>query len=112
MIELLKYFRILFMSTRISRERLKAFCEDHIMRLTANNPGGIFTTVLTNVTNAYNAYYGDLSSELVNVAVKEGKTVAMNDSRSALEVVIRENENLVKYTYRTNPSSYEEFYPL
>jgi hypothetical protein len=32
MIELAKYFRILFMSSKLSRERLKAFCEDHIQR--------------------------------------------------------------------------------
>jgi hypothetical protein len=112
MIELIKYFRILFLSTKISRERLKGFCEDHIQRLAANNPGGIFTTILTDVTNAYNAYYGDLSSEVTNLAVKEGKTIAMNESRGALEVLIGENEPLVKYTYRSDKDKYEEFYPL
>ena len=81
MIELVKYFRILFLSVRISRERLKDFTESHILSLTAHNPGGIFTTILTNVTAAYNNYYGDLSSEAVNLAVQEGKTIAMKASR-------------------------------
>lgn len=112
MIELAKYFRILFMSVRISRERLKDFTESHILRLTANNPGGIFTTILTAVTAAYNNYYGDLSSESVNLAVQEGKTIAMNASRVALEKILSDNENLVAYTYRNTPETYEEFYPL
>ena len=34
MIDLMKYFRILFLSARISRERLKIFAESHLQRLT------------------------------------------------------------------------------
>src|SRR5688572_30545607 len=112
MIELIKYFRILFMSAKISRERLKDFTEDHIIRLTNNNPGGIFTVILTAVTNAYNSYYGDMSSEEVNLAVQEGKTVAMNNSRALLEKQLSDHEKLVAYTYRNAPETYEEFYPL
>jgi hypothetical protein len=111
MIELAKYFRILFMSPQISRERLKDFTESHIARLNANNPGGIFTTILTNITILYNIYFGDLSSERVNLAVQEGKTIAMESSKTALLNNISENEGLISYTYRNNPETYEEFYP-
>src|SRR3989442_8566816 len=111
MIELIKYFRILFLSPKISQERLKLFCEKHIQQLTSNNPGGIFTPILTAVTNAYNAYYGDLASKSINRAVQEGLTVAMEASRAALVQNIRDNEKLIKYTYRNNMAVYEEFYP-
>lgn len=112
MIELIKYFRILFMSPRISRDRLKSFCEDHIIRLTNNNPGGIFTTILTAVTAAYNAFYGDLSSMDVNRAVQEAKTEAMEASRQTLLKQLSDNEKLVSYTYRNDVGVYQEFYPL
>ncbi len=112
MIELAKYFRILFMSVRITDERLKDFCESHIQRLTANNPGGVFTTILNNITTAYNSFFGDMSSESLNLAVQEGKTIAMNASRIALEQNLSENEKLIAYTYRNAPETYEEFYPL
>jgi hypothetical protein len=111
MIEIIKYFRILFMSPKISRERLKDFTESHIQRLTANNPGGIFTVILTNIAVAYTNYFGDLSSEAVNLAVQEGKTIAMQASRTALEKNISDNEKLIAYTYRNAPETYEEFYP-
>lgn len=111
MIELVRYFNILFMSPQISRERLKDFTESHIARLTANNPAGIFTTILMNITTAYNSYFGDLSSESLNLAVQEGKTIAMENSKLALLKNISENEGLISYTYRNNPETYEEFYP-
>ncbi len=112
MIELAKYFRILFMSVRISRDRLKGFTEDHIQRLTANNPGGIFTGILTAILTAYNNFYGNLASKSVNEAAQEGKTIAMNESRDELEKNLSDNEKLIAYTYRTNKPFYEEFYPL
>ena len=108
----MKYFRVLFLSAKISRERLKNFTEDHIQRLTVNNPGGIFTGILTAITTAYNSYFGDLSSESINVAVQEGKTLAMKESRVALETTLSENEKLIAYTYRNNQPVYLEFYPL
>lgn len=111
MIELIRYFRILFLTPKLSRERLKAFCEDHIVRLTNNNPGGIFTTILTNVTAAYNAFFGDLSSFQLNEAVQEAKTEAMNASRTALLKQLSDNEKLVAYTYRNDAGVYQEFYP-
>ncbi len=112
MIELVRYFGILFMNPKISRERLKDFTESHIARLAANNPGGIFTTILTDITNAYTNFFGDLSSELTNLAVQEGKTIAMNESRLALEKNLSDNEKLIAFTYRNNLAVYEEFYPL
>ena len=111
MIELVKYFRILFLSAKISLERLKGFTEDHIQRLAGNNPGGIFTQILNDVTVAYNAYFGDLASESLNEAVKEGKTIGMKEARKALEKNISDNEGQVRYTYRDNDTFYEEFYP-
>jgi hypothetical protein len=111
MLELHRYFRILFLSHKISRERLKGFCEYHIIALTNHNPGGIFTTLLNDVTNAFNAYYGDMVGESTNEAVKQGKTVAMNTSRAALEKNISDNERLIAYTYRNDVRGYEEFYP-
>ena len=49
MLEIVKFFRILFLSQKISRQRLEDFASDHILKLTANNPGGIFTGLLTAV---------------------------------------------------------------
>ncbi len=112
MIELIKYFKILFLSTKLSNDRLKSFTQDHIQRLTENNPAGVFNTILAAITAAYTNYFGDVTSESQNQAVQEGKTIAKDESRQKLEQNISENEKLIAYTYRSNRSLYEEFYPL
>lgn len=112
MIELVKYFRILFLSPKISRERLRDFCRDHLQRLTANNPGGVFTPIITALTTAYNAYNADLTAYLTKTAQKEGRTLDADNKRNALLKNISDNEKLVAFTYKDNMPVYEEFYPL
>lgn len=111
MTKFFKYFRVLFLSPQLSYSALQDFTEDHIQRLIANNPGGIFTTILTAVTAAYNAYFGDLASKQLNEAVQENKTAALNESRVNLLKLLSDNEKLVKYTYRNDLPVYQDFYP-
>ena len=111
MIQFIKFFMILFMSSRISKSRLKSFAEDHISKLTLNNPGGIFTAQLTAVVAAYTAYYGDLSSESLKLSVQKAKTAGMETSRTTLLEKISEIHPLIVYTYRATPAVVLEFYP-
>ena len=107
MIELIKYFRILFLSPKLSIEVIQDFTEDHIQRLLANNPGGIFSTILANVTAAYNNFFGDASSKNLNEAVQKSLTTTMMQNRTDLEKYISDGEKLIKYTYRTNTAKYK-----
>ncbi len=111
MIDLIRYFKILFISLRVGRERLKNFTEDHIQRLNSVNPGGIFTTILTDVTNAYTAYFGDMADESLAQAVLEGKTVGQEAAMRALKLFISKAEGLISYTFGTDSEAYQEFYP-
>jgi len=111
MIDLAKYFRILFLSVRISRERLKLFGEVHIQRLATNNPGGIYTTLLTDTTNLYNLYAGDLADIATNEAAVEGKTIGMNSAKLALLQWLQISQENISYIYRNNRERYELFYP-
>ena len=58
MLNLINFFRILFNTSRISDLNLRKFCEDNLQRMIANNPGGIYTILITDTTTAYNGYYG------------------------------------------------------
>ncbi len=111
MIQLFKYFSILFTNKNISRQLLKDFTADHIARLTTNNPGGIFATILTNITNAYNSYFGDLDAEALKVRLQEGKTIAMDNTHVALTTLISKNAGLISYKYGEGSEIYEQFYP-
>ena len=111
MIDLMKYFRILFLSPQISRLRLKAFADKHIVRLTTNNPGGIFDGILADMIAAYTAYFQDIQDiDIVNAALKSLNASTNNAQRALLEK-IRELEPYIKYTYRNDVAVYLLFYP-
>lgn len=112
MIDLTKFFSLVFHSPRISRECLKDFVEDHIQRLTAHNPGGIFNAQLAAVQVAYASYFGHLSGGALHLAQQEGRTLALAEGRAKVEQLLNDNEKLIAYTYREAAAVYEEFYPL
>lgn len=111
MIDLIRYFKVLFFTLRVGRQRLKLFTEDHIQRLTANNPGGIFTAILTDMTNAYTAYFGDLADESLADAVLQSRTTSMEAARAAMVDFIVRGEGAVVYKWGKDSNVYQEFYP-
>lgn len=106
-----RYFRILFLTKNISRDNLKQFAEDHIQRLTVNNPGGIFTSLLVNVTNAYTSFFGDLSHTAIAGAVQKARTAGMSNSKDKAIQFIRDAHGLITYTFRDTPEIISTFYP-
>lgn len=111
MIDLSRYFRILFLNKNISRANLKQFTEDHIQRLIANNPGGIFTSLITTVTNAYTAFFGDMSDVSIADAALQARTAGMNAAKDNVIKFIRDAHGLITYTFRNSTETIQEFYP-
>jgi hypothetical protein len=111
MIDLKRYFLILFMTNIISVTKLKQFSETHIARLAANNPGGIYTPILVSATNAYNTFYGSSASQVLQLAVQKGMTSGMNSSQVALLKFIRQKEGTIKGEYGLGSSEYIEAFP-
>lgn len=111
MIDIAKYFLILFTATFINREMLKQFAETHINRLTANNPGGIYSTILANITTAYNLFFGDEASEALLLSVQKGLTLGMNTSRLALLHFIQQKEGAIKSKYGKGSLEYLQAFP-
>lgn len=111
MIDLTRYFKIQFVTLEVSRERLKNFTIDHIQRLTSSNPGGIFTSILTDITTVYTAYYGDIEDEDLAQAVLQSYTLGLDDSRKALVDFISRAEGIISFTWGKTSMEYEQFYP-
>ena len=111
MIDLMKYFRILFLSARISRERLKIFAESHLQRLTANNPGNIFAPLIAALQIALDDYNKDVVDISTVGAQLKSLTQSANDAQAAVLNKIRELEPYITYTYRNDRPVYLQFYP-
>jgi len=105
------FFRIVFKRARISYENLRKFTEIAIQRIAMNNPGGIYTPILTALTNAYTDYFGDLTDEETKKAIKEGSTITMNNALAEFILWVRTKEGIIKGTFGIGSAIYEEFYP-
>lgn len=111
MIDLTIFFKIIFDTIRISYGKLRNFSEDHVNRLAANNPGGIYNAILTDISSAYTNYFGALSDEATKKAVKEGATVIMNLAFDNFIAWVRQQHGTILGTFGENSSQMQEFYP-
>ena len=57
MIDLSIFFKNHFDSPFISDSKLLKFAQIHLKRLSVNNPGNIYDTIITEMTQVYNDYY-------------------------------------------------------
>jgi hypothetical protein len=105
------FFKNVFLGARISYEDLRKFTEIAMQRIANNNPGAIYTALLTALTNAYTAYFGDLTDEETKKAMKEGSTITMNNALQDFKLWVRTKEGIIKGTFGIGSAIYEEFYP-
>ncbi len=104
----------LFDDKELSDADLRSFAEDHLVRLSQpeNNPGGIYSVLITDTTTKYTAYYGKITSEAAKKAIAEGTTATRNQERKVTEEKISQLQGLVKYKFGETSGIYQEFYPL
>ncbi|MBK8658057.1 MAG: hypothetical protein IPN22_04085 [Bacteroidetes bacterium] len=101
----------IFADPRLSDANLRAFSEDHLIRLANNNPGAIYSSLISDTTSAYNAYYGKMSSEAIQTQIKEGLTLTKNQSRTLAEAKVSQLQGLIKFKWGETSAIYQEFYP-
>ena len=111
MINLITLFRNHFGAKSISDDKLKVFSEDHIQRLTANNEGGVFTTLITETTTAHNQYFGQISSEATSRALQKSHTKMVDDIMVSFKDEVSRREGLIKSLFGKDSSNYIEFFP-
>lgn len=101
----------LFDTKELSDSNLRTFAEDHLLRLSNNNPGAIYSSLITDTTTKFTAYFGKMSSEQLQSQIKEGLTVTKQQSRDAVEAKISSLQGLIKYKFGETSNVYQAFYP-
>lgn len=101
----------LFNDEKLSDSNLNQFTEDHLVRLANNNPGAIYSMLIADTTNKYNAYYGKMGSEISQNNIKEGLTIAKRDARAAAEAKVSSLQGLIKFKFGETGQVYQEFFP-
>jgi len=111
MINLSVFFKNHFDTKEISDDNMRKFADIHLLRITTNNPGGIYTTILTDTGTAYAAYFGAIADQAVRTAVKEGTTVELNIIIDSFKNDVSRKEGLIRSLYGEGSGTYQEFFP-
>ncbi|MFN8322851.1 MAG: hypothetical protein U0T74_09355 [Chitinophagales bacterium] len=102
----------LFNEKSLSDANLRSFCEDHLIRLSNNNPGAIYSTLISETTNKYTAYYGKMTSQAVQLSIQESMTASMKDAKVLVEEKIRSFYGLALFKFGEGNPSFQMLYPL
>lgn len=111
MILLTRLVNDIFADRELTDSNLRAFAEDHLIRLANNNPGSVYTPLITATTTLYTAYYGSMTSEATKEAISEGLTIAMNAAATAVLDKLSNQRDLVAYKFGADSPTYQQFFP-
>ena len=109
-INLRTVFKNHFDTRAISDDDLKKFTEDHLARITANDPG-TFTGIIASVGATYAAYFGAITNEDTDRAVQQSLTIRVDMAAEAFKDFVSRREGAVRDAFGEGGPEYQEFFP-
>jgi hypothetical protein len=108
-----KLIQDLFDDEKFWDYNLRAFTEDMLQRLSlpVNNPGGIYSQLITDTGTKYTAFFGQMTNAATKKAISEGLTVTMDATKAEMIKYMSDLEGLVRFRFSATPAVYQEFYP-
>jgi hypothetical protein len=108
--QLEKLFTILFMNSVIIDIRLKAFVQNFLKKLAIQNTANQFDTMLNDTEAKYTAFFGDISDKDTITAIKEARTMSVNNVIVEVGDFVRANVDFIASKLgRTHPDFHEIF---
>lgn len=111
MIDLKTFFKNHFDTNRISDDNLNKFGKDHVQRITANNPDGIYTAMINATTPLVTAFGSAIIAEGIKGGVQKGSTFDVDKIIDKFLVAVRRREGAVRSAFGVDSSKYLEFFP-
>lgn len=111
MIDFAVYFKNHLDTEKVSDDSMNRFGQDCLSRLVSNNPGGIYTPLITATTAAYNNYATAMSSENYNSNVKEGSTLLVDQLKKQFIDLVAMKEGIIRGTFGKDAAQYQRFFP-
>jgi hypothetical protein len=105
------YFKVIFDSPEISDDNLRKFAEIHLQRLAAGNSGGMYSTLITATSAAYQAYFGAIVDEATQSSIQKSMTIHRDEALDAFMEAVRRQEGRIRAEYDKASAVYAEFYP-
>lgn len=104
-------FSDLFNDTRITNERLGTFTLDHLGKLTANNPGNVFNTIIADTQTKLTAFGAAYQLKGTNVGNQKGSTLTKLQTRKDFTAYIRQQEGTIRGKFGKSSEPYMQFFP-
>ena len=105
------YLRNPFDNADVSLDNLLAFTLDHVPRMTANNPGGIFADRITATTKALNGVEENYSDDKTADGLKKAKVKLKDGFRASLSGNIGKIYSAVAAKYSLAGAELDECFP-
>ena len=98
MIQLEIFFKNHLDTNDVSDDNMNRFGQDSLQRLTANNPGGIYTTLITATSAAYNNFFNAINTEAHNQSLQESATVNVDNYQKEFIDLVAMKEGIIRGT--------------
>jgi hypothetical protein len=107
-----RFFGNFISALHVSDNNLQKFSLDHIQRITVNNKTGMFTTILSDIVEKYEAFFGKITNEDVNFAVQQSLTMSADNLLQEFKTQISQKEGIVRGNFGKQSAVYQEFFPM
>lgn len=111
MIDLRKIFTNQFDSGKISDDKIQQFTKIHIQRLAAEDETGRYSALLAETKDAYDAYFGSMSTEDFRFAVQQTLTQRVNRIFEEFKKAVSQKEGIVRGMLGKDSPEYQKFFP-
>jgi len=111
MLDLRNFFKNHFNSSQVSDDNLRKFAEDHLQRLTANNTGNQYASLLADTQVLYDDFNTIIKKEDQTFSQQQGKTLTTDNVISDFVQMVSRKEGAVRSEFGKDSPEYQEFFP-
>src|SRR3954462_11740735 len=111
MIDLVRFFRNPFVDQRISLSQLVIFAGQHLARMVAMNPGGVFDERIAATTDALAAFRGSNVDNCITFGLRKGFVLAKETFRALLHEKLARIHGAVVVAYGAKAPELTECFP-
>jgi hypothetical protein len=106
------FFENPFAAVRFGLDKLLAFATDHLQKMIANNPGGIFTARIVATTAALTLVQNSATSDETKLGIRKARKIAKDTFRETLPGNIAKIAGAVSAKYGVKSPDMAECFPL
>lgn len=111
MLALTRYADNPFLDKEISQDELVAFTADCLPRLSADNPGGVYTAAVASLSALFDTLGGRITDETAVAGIRRARTQAATARRQALQKALSSLEALAHSRLSRGSAEYGEVFP-